>query len=92
MRCSNGYCKRSPHFSQIQFEKACYVALRFGATFAQLERDFDVPDVGWRILRVQLMDRFKLSLAQVEALRDDPTAVSDMLGYISALNKAQEKK
>ena len=69
------------------------MGLKVGASFSQLEDDFAVEDVGWRILRIQLMDRFKMSLPQVERLRDDPTAVSDMLGYMAAEAKlAHEKK
>jgi hypothetical protein len=92
MSASGGSAKRWPPFDQKQVEKAFYVGLKFGAQFEQLERDFGVADIGWRILRMQLMDHFKLSIAQVEALRNDPTGIADALAYLSATAKMENER
>lgn len=60
--------KRWPRFDGEAFERACFAALRYGGTGPQLTHDFAVRDVGLRIQRLQVMDRWRLTPREFEQL------------------------
>lgn len=87
--------RRCTPFESKAFEKACYIALKFGGKPDDLERDCAVEDVGLRIQRLQVMERWGLRPKDYDdiiprAWRETLarySVLSDMQGYANAENK-----
>jgi hypothetical protein len=68
-------------------EKSIFTALTVGGSADQIGHEFGVPDLGWRIRRLQLAHFYGWTLASIDALSLND--LSDALAYRAAILKSR---
>jgi len=72
------------------FEKAAFVALKFGGNTRSIEQDFGVSDLGRRMRRLQLAEHFGWSMREMDTMTLDE--LDDAYDYLSAVRKATKPR